>query len=128
MTDSARTIAELTALLADPEKSVRNAAAKELGSRGREGFTAVLPLLDDASWVVRYRACEVVGMTGCAEAYPVLARMLADSRDHVRYMAVKGLGNLGNRTALPAVLEMQKDENPFVRRVAAVAAAQLSQV
>lgn len=126
MTDSARTIRDLTALLYDPDKSVRNAAALELGSRGREGFHAVIPLLDDVSWVVRHRACEVVGMTKCAEAYPVLVRMLEDARDHVRYMAVKGLGNLGNRDALPAVLAMQKDANPFVQRIATTAAAQLS--
>ncbi|MDV0444295.1 HEAT repeat domain-containing protein [Methanorbis rubei] len=126
MSDSAKTILELAAMLHNPDKSVRNAAAIELGSRGHDGFLAALPLLEDESWVVRYRACEIIGMTKVPEAYPVLLQILQDPRDHVRYMAVKGLGLLGDVRALPEVVRMQQDENPFVRRIAGKVAGELS--
>ncbi|HJJ98878.1 MAG TPA: HEAT repeat domain-containing protein [Methanocorpusculum sp.] len=116
----------LVRLLYAEDKTVRNAAAMELGSRGVDGFEAAVPLLADASWVVRYRACEVIGMTRLPEAFPVLLRLLSDPRDHVRYMAVKGLGILGDVRALPDVVRMQEDENPFVRRIAGKVAADLS--
>lgn len=126
MSDAEKSSADLVRLLYAEDKAVRNAAAKELGSRGMEGVAAAVPLLADASWVVRYRACEIIGMTRQPEAFPVLLRMLSDPRDHVRYMAVKGLGILGDSRALPDVIRMQEDENPFVRRIAGKVAADLS--
>ena len=126
MSDIEKSSADLVRLLYAEDKAVRNAAAKELGSRGAEGFAAAVPLLADASWVVRYRACEIIGMTRQTEAFPVLLRVLSDPRDHVRYMAVKGLGILGDIRALPAVVRMQEDENPFVRRIAGKVAEELS--
>ncbi|MCZ0863186.1 HEAT repeat domain-containing protein [Methanocorpusculum vombati] len=126
MSDAEKSSADLVRLLYAEDKAVRNAAAKELGSRGMEGFAAAVPLLADVSWVVRYRACEIIGMTRQPEAFPVLLRMLSDPRDHVRYMAVKGLGILGDSRALPDVIRMQEDENPFVRRIAGKIAADLS--
>ncbi len=126
MSDSSKTCGDLVALLYNPDKSVRNAAAVELGRRGHDGFSAALPLLGDEAWVVRYRACEIIGMTKLPEAYPVLIAALDDSRDHVRYMAVKGLGLLGDVRALPVVVKMQEDENPFVRRIAGTVAGELA--
>lgn len=128
MSDAEKSSADLARRLYDADKVVRNAAAKELGSRGAEGFAAALPLLADASWVVRYRACEIIGMTRQPEAFPVLLETLSDPRDHVRYMAVKGLGILGDVRALPDVVRMQEDENPFVRRIAGNVAAELSKI
>ncbi|MDR3102205.1 MAG: HEAT repeat domain-containing protein [Methanocalculaceae archaeon] len=126
MCDSQRSPTELTVLLYDPEKCVRSAAAQELGRLGRSGFAAVRPLLADASWVVRYRACEAVGMIKLPEAYQVLLETLADPHGHVRYMAVKGLGLLGDARALPDVQQLLEDENPFVRRIAKKVARDLS--
>ncbi|HJJ97058.1 MAG TPA: HEAT repeat domain-containing protein [Methanocorpusculum sp.] len=126
MSDAEKSSADLVRLLYAEDKAVRNAAAKELGSRGAEGFAAAVPLLADASWVIRYRACEIIGMTRQPEAFPVLLKMLGDPRDHVRYMAVKGLGILGDARALPDVIRMQEDENPFVRRIAGKVAEDLS--
>ncbi|MDE2443104.1 MAG: HEAT repeat domain-containing protein [Methanocorpusculum sp.] len=128
MSDAEKNSADLVRLLYDTDKSVRNAAAIELGSRGAEGFAAALPLLSDASWIVRYRACEIIGMTKQPEAFPVLLKTLADPRDHVRYMAVKGLGTLGDSRALPEIVRMLEDENPFVQRIAGKVAAELSKI
>ena len=123
-----RSSADLVHLLYDVDKVVRKAAAKELGTRGAEGFATALPLLADASWVVRYRACEIIGMTRQPEAFPVLLETLSDSCDHLRYMAVKGLGILGDVRALPHVVRMHEDENPFVQRIAVKVAAELSKI
>ena len=70
MSDVEKSSADLVRLLYAEDKAVRNAAAKELGSRGAEGFAVAVPLLADASWVVRYRACEIIGMTRQTEAFP----------------------------------------------------------
>jgi len=126
MSDAEKSSSDLVCLLYEADKSVRNAATVELGNRGAEGFAAALPLLSDTSWVVRYRACEIIGMTKQPEAFSVLRETLADPRDHVRYMAVKGLGIFGDARALPDVVRMQEDENPFVRRIAEKVAAELS--
>lgn len=128
MSNAQKSSAELVHLLYDADKTVRNAAATKLGHRGHEGFAAAVPLLSDASWVVRYRACEIIGMTQLPEAFPVLLKTLADPRDHVRYMAVKGLGILGDVRALPEIVRMQEDKNPFVQRMAGKVAAELSGV
>lgn len=126
MSEEEKSTAELVCLIYDTDKTVRNAAAMELGRRGHEGFAAALPLMADESWVIRYRACEIIGMTKLPEAYSVLVDTLADPRDHVRYMAVKGLGILGDIRALTPVLQMLKDENPFVQRMAQKVVGELS--
>ena len=127
MIDAEMSTADLVRLLYNADKSVRNSAAIELGSRGAEGFAAALTLLSDESWVVRYRACEIIGMTKQPEGFSVLLKTLSDPRDHVRYMAVKGLGIFGDPRALPEVTRMQDDENPFVQRIAGKVAAELSE-
>jgi HEAT repeat protein len=127
MNDVEMNSADLVRLLYDTDKSVRNAATAELGNRGYEGFAAALSLLSDESWVVRYRACEIIGMTKHSEAFPILLDALADSSDHVRYMAVKGLGTFEDPRALPEIIRMLEDENPFVRRIARKVATKLSE-
>jgi HEAT repeat protein len=127
MGDVEKSSADLVRLLYDADKSVRNAATMDLGNRGYEGFTVALSLLADESWVVRYRACEIIGMTKQLEAFPILLETLADSSSHVRYMAVKGLGIFEDSRALPEIVRMLEDENPFVRRIARKVATKLSE-
>ncbi|HJJ90761.1 MAG TPA: HEAT repeat domain-containing protein [Methanocorpusculum sp.] len=119
---------ELVHLLYTEDKISRNAATKELGKRGKEGFALAVPLLADASWIIRYRACEILGLTRQMEALPIFLKILVDPCDHVRYMAVKGLGILGDFHALPALNHMLDDENPFVRRIARKVVTDLSQI
>lgn len=107
------------ARLYDSDKKVRNDAARTLAGHGPDVLPLVLPLLDNESWVIRYRACEVLGLLKDPACSPHLLGRLHDSRDHVRYMAVKGLGLLGDRAAVPVIIPMLNDENPFVRRITA---------
>lgn len=103
--------------LSDPDKSIRNEASHALAGYGIESLPLVVPLLENESWVIRYRACEVLGLLQNSACSPYLFEKLHDSRDHVRYMAVKGLGLLGDKTAVPVIIPMLEDENPFVRRM-----------
>ncbi|MDR0438650.1 MAG: HEAT repeat domain-containing protein [Methanocalculaceae archaeon] len=127
MIDEEVSSSDLVCLLYDVDKSVRNTATIELGTRGSDGFLAALPLLSDESWIIRYRACEIIGMTKQLETFPMLLEMLADPSDHVRYMAVKGLGIFGDPRALPEIIHMLKDENQFVRHIAWKVATKLSE-
>jgi HEAT repeat protein len=118
MNDGEKSSEDLVCLLYNVDKSVRNAATTELGNRGFDGFKVAFPLLSDESWVIRYRACEIIGMTKQLETFPMLLEMLTDPSDHVRYMAVKGLGIFGDPRALPDIIHMLEDENQFVRHIA----------
>ena len=111
-------IPELIHLLCNPSKQIRNDATNELISRGIYGFNAVKDLTFDKSWIIRYRACEIIGTINTPDAYSILKRMLKDPKDHVRYMAIKGIASLNNTDCYSHVLRMKYDINPFVRRIA----------
>jgi HEAT repeat protein len=103
--------------LGSPDKAVRNTAAQNLAASGDEAVPLILPLLDDESWVLRYRACEILGLMKNPANNSCLQRKLTDEKDHVRYMAVKGLGLSEDPAAVPAIIPMLSDENNFVRRI-----------
>ena len=105
------------ALLYNPDKNIRHQAARTLAGYGTDILPLILPLLNNESWLIRYRACEILGLLKDPACSPHLLSKLHDPRDHVRYMAVKGLGLLGDPAAVPAVIPMLSDENPFVRRI-----------
>lgn len=98
------------------DKSVRAEATKALAALGIEGALVVLPLLEDDNWVVRYRAAEVIGLSGCKEYAKHLLPLLLDEKDHVRYMAVKSLGAIGDSQYKGDVKALENDENMFVVR------------
>ena len=104
--------------LTSPDKSVRAQASADLAAAGKSGAEQVIPLLADTNWVVRYRACEVMGNAGCREYAYLLLPLLTDEKDHVRYMAVKSLGKLDCRSEIEKIRERLSDENPFVVRIA----------
>lgn len=108
------------------DKAVRNLAAIKIAGFGEEALPLVTPLLDDASWVIRYRACEILGRISSDESYASLCTMLDDKKDHVRYMAVKGLGLSGRSEAVSLITPMLKDENNFVRRISVIMLGELS--
>lgn len=104
-------------LLTSPDKSVRAQASADLAAAGKSGAEQVLLLLSDKNWILRYRACEVIGNAGCREYAGYLIPLLTDEKDHVRYMAVKSLGKLNCRLEIKKIQERLSDENPFVVRI-----------
>ncbi|MCU0629845.1 MAG: HEAT repeat domain-containing protein [Methanoregulaceae archaeon] len=106
--------------LRDPDKKVRDQAAKSLGEIGEPSVDSLVLLLDDPDWKVRYRATEALGITGSKKAVPFLIVSLDDPKDHVRYMAAKSLGETGDGSCEKALIARLGDENEFVRRSAAL--------
>ncbi|MDO5845715.1 MAG: HEAT repeat domain-containing protein [Methanocorpusculum sp.] len=109
---------EYLALLYSDDKSVRAEAAKNLAGLGSEGVTAVCPLLSSENWVLRYRACEILGLSGCRDAALLLVPYLSDANDHVRYMAAKSIGRIGNPSFAERIRPLAADANPYVSRMA----------
>jgi len=109
-------VGPLLLALRDPDKKVRDQAAKSLGEIGDPSVDPLILLLDDADWKVRYRAAEALGITRAEKAVPFLIVTLEDPKDHVRYMAAKALGETGARGAEKALIGRLGDENEFVRR------------
>lgn len=112
-------LSECLALLHSAKKEERQFAAEKLGTAGPAAIGAVVPLLADPEWRLRYRAAEIIGFTGEEAGVPYLLPLLKDEKDHVRYMAVKSLGRCGTADLLPLVTPLLDDENPFVRRITA---------
>ena len=106
--------------LRDPEKAVRDQAARALAGIGTPVLPRILDLLPDPDWKVRYRAAEILGLIGDATATSRLIERVSDPKDHVRYMAAKSLGIIGDTAARESLRRCLADENPFVRRIAAV--------
>jgi len=106
--------------LRDPEKAVRDQAARSLAGIGTPVLPRILDLLPDPDWKVRYRGAEIVGLIGDASATSRLIERVSDPKDHVRYMAAKSLGMIRNAAAIEPLRRCLDDENPFVRRIAAV--------
>ncbi len=118
-------IPELIKALRNEDKEMRKDAAEILASIGEEAIAPLAALLGDEWWVVRYRACEALGLMENPRAYPHLLAAVSDERDHVRYMAAKGLGRLGIPEAAPSLAPLLEDENPYVRKMAAGSIARL---
>ncbi len=118
-------IPELIKALRSEEKTIRKDAAELLASIGDEAIAPLAALLGDDWWVVRYRACEALGLMEKPDAYPHLRAAVSDERDHVRYMAAKGLGRLGIPEAALYLEPLLEDENSYVRKMAAGSIARL---
>jgi len=107
--------------LRDPDKKVRDQAAKALGEIGGPSVDSLISLLEDPDWKVRYRAAEALGIIGSESAVLFLVNALDDPKDHVRYMAAKAIGETGSGSTEKALIARLGDENEFVRRSVAMA-------
>ncbi|WP_255332370.1 HEAT repeat domain-containing protein [Methanocalculus taiwanensis] len=123
--DREQAIPFLIGALRDDNKEVRKAATEILGSAGESAIAPLAALLRDEWWVVRYRACEALGMIKNPLAYPHIRSAISDEKDHVRYMAAKGIGTLGIPAAALDLEPLLEDENPYVRRMAANAVVRI---
>jgi HEAT repeat protein len=111
--------------LRDPVKEVRASAGAALTCIGIPALGALIGVLADGNWVVRYRAAEALGGIRDSRSVTALIHCLCDGQDHVRYIAAKGLGKLGDGRAEGPLTVALSDENPFVRRAARDALAVL---
>ncbi|HRX34476.1 MAG: HEAT repeat domain-containing protein [Methanoregulaceae archaeon] len=109
--------------LRDPDKKVRGQAAAALAAIGDQAIPALVPLLRDDDWVVRYRAVEAIGLMKDDRRAGLLIEALSDAKDHVRYMAAKGLSRLHTGAALEPLAGTLSDSNEYVRKMAARAVA-----
>jgi HEAT repeat protein len=113
--------------LRDPVKEVRASAGAALACIGIPAMGALIGVLADGNWVVRYRAAEALGSISDSRSVTALIHSLCDGNDHVRYMAAKGLGKLGEKRARRPLTSALADGNPFVRRAAGDALAALNE-
>jgi len=111
-------ISEAVKRLRHPDKREREKAVEVCVAAGRPAIPVVRPLLSDPSWVVRYRAAEIIGRIGGEEAPGLLIPLLKDEKDHVRYMAVRGLCRCADASVIPEILPRCSDGNEFVRAMA----------
>lgn len=121
--DREQVIPFLIGALRDENKEVRRVSTEILSTAGESAIAPLAALLRDEWWVVRYRACEALGMMKNPLAYPSIRSAISDEKDHVRYMAAKGIGTLGISAAASDLAMLLEDENPYVRRMAANAIA-----
>lgn len=119
MCDSER-ISLLIRILHDEDKDKRKLAMEALVECGNSAVLPLINLLDDGSWVVRYRAAEALGLIGDERSTGPLTNLLKDEKDHVRYMAAKGLGFIKKPASSISLIPLLKDENEYVRKMAAV--------
>jgi HEAT repeat protein len=109
--------------LRDPDKKVRGQAAAALAALDEQAIPALVPLLRDDDWIVRYRAVEAIGLMKDDRRAGLLIEALSDAKDHVRYMAAKGLSRLHTGAALEPLAGTLSDSNEYVRKMAARAVA-----
>ena len=103
-----------------PDKAERAKCMEGLVECGKPAALPLINLLDDDSWVIRYRAAEALGLIGDDRAVTALTASLNDEKDHVRYMAAKSLGMFGKKESSISLLPLLRDENEYVRKIAAM--------
>jgi HEAT repeat protein len=145
----------LVSMLDDPDRRVRNAAARSLGKQGAvEGVEPIVlalsagavsraiggqalidigapaaeslvRLLDSRIREVRATAAELLGRVGNIEHAKILTGQLNHPDAEVRVAVVRALGRLGGRLAAQSVQSLLSDPVPYVRGAAATAVGRL---
>jgi HEAT repeat protein len=141
----------LIPLLSDPDRRVRNAAARSLGKHGSvDGVApivvslssggvaravggqalidigapaadALAQLLESHIREVRSIAAELLGRVGTIEHVASLVRQLRNPEPEIRVAVVRALGRLGGRMAAAELPPLLEDPIPYVRAAAATA-------
>ncbi|MEM0337950.1 MAG: HEAT repeat domain-containing protein [Candidatus Caldarchaeum sp.] len=103
---------------------VRAAACQALGEIGAPAVPALIEVLEDEERVLcgrcteRACACRALGLTGVADAIPILLETLRDRHAEVRAAACTALGQIGDTQSLPALCRALEDAESQVRRSA----------
>lgn len=120
------TLAALTA--ADPEPSVRRAAASALGfasATDPQAVCALLAALRDAAWQVREQAATTLGKLRPSTAREPLMAALNDAYWQVRLRAVRALGQLRDAHAAASIAALLGHPISNLRKEAALALGEL---
>jgi HEAT repeat protein len=118
---STRSISEWIEALSDPDKEQRADATAALVAYGEKSLPALLNVLTDTDWKVRYRAAEALGQIGSmqdVDIVPSLITLTDDEKDHVRYMAAKGLVQIRDPRARDAFQKLMHDDHPYTSSMA----------
>ncbi|KQC03940.1 MAG: hypothetical protein APR53_04450 [Methanoculleus sp. SDB] len=118
-TDKTYLVEHLIRALRAGDKAERERVSRGLALAGKVAVAPLLELLDDDSWVMRYRAAEALGRIRDTRAVLPLIARLTDEKDHVRYMAAKALCRFADGHAEGALIVLLEDPNVYVRRMAA---------
>ena len=107
VTRKTKRVQELVAALGDWSPVVRGWAAEELAARPEAAAMAprLIALAEGPDAHVRQGACETLGYLKCAEALPVLVRLLRHDDRWLRVKAANALRTMGD-TAKPVVPDM----------------------
>lgn len=105
--------------LHDPDKKVRTQNMVNLIHSGVSAIPGLLSLIDDESWVIRYRVAEALGGIRDKGTTDSLIHLTFDEKDHVRYMATKSLGMFQESRLTPVLIRMLSDDHSYTRKIAA---------
>jgi HEAT repeat protein len=122
-TDKTYLVEHLIRALRAGDKAERERVSRGLALAGKVAVVPLLGLLEDESWVLRYRAAEALGRIRDPRAVLPLIATLRDEKDHVRYMAAKALCRFTEGRAEEPLIVLLDDPNMYVRRMAACALA-----
>jgi HEAT repeat protein len=125
-----RSVAELEAMLNDPNPTVQAQGAFGLSRHGEAAAPALLALKRALSYqnaLVRQQAARALGEIGAKDAVPALIKVLRDEEWSVRRQAAVALGKIGPaaHSAEPELVRSQRDANSLVRKAATQALAQI---
>jgi HEAT repeat protein len=103
-------------LITNADIEVRNLAGDILLKLGNDAASALYIYLSDTKEDNRKFACDIIGLSGNADAIPYVRRLLTDEDDNVRCAAVEALGFLKATDMLGDIIGMYDDEavRPYV--------------
>jgi hypothetical protein len=107
------TIARHVQALKDSDVDVCRHAAESLVLLGAEAIPALIQVLKDGDWEVRWLAAEALGKIGDDQAVPALIETLTDNVKEVRWLAVAALSKLGDVPALALKILADIHTTPF---------------
>lgn len=125
-----RSIAELEAMLNDPNPTVQVQGAFGLSQHGAEARPALPALaraLRSSNGLVRQQAARALGEIGAEDAVPALMAALRDEEWSVRRQSAIALGKIGPaaQAAEPDLIRCQRDAHNLVRKAATQSLAQI---
>ena len=120
-------IDDIVARLTDPDREVREEAARALGRIGsRESFDALAAQLRDRDSSIRPEAARALGKVGDRRAVPLLMEALEDPSVELQAAAAEALGDLGSSESVQTLMAMLRGNRSD--RVKAQGAEAISQI
>lgn len=114
-------LTSITSLLADPDAEIRAQVARTFGdARFKEGFTALVPRLQDASPRVQFLTAIALGRIGNKDAAGPVLSLVEKNEDkdaYIRHAGVYALASIHDETAIQNAM---KADRPLAVRLAAL--------